>query len=87
MVFLSYITKASLMLNVSRQQIKYDKYHQNLRVWYLDHTETDPYKHGAKYIIYFNVIMIQTDTAISTALFFPYRSEVYKQNDLKLTAS
>lgn len=86
MVFLSYITKASHMLNISRQQIKYDKYNQNLESGTFVTQKEILYKHGAKFIICFNVIMIQTDTAISTVLFFPYQSEVYKENDLTLTA-
>lgn len=75
------------MINKSRQQIKYDKYHQNFESGTFATQKQILYKHGTKFIICFNVIMIQTDTAISTALFFPYRSEVYKQKDLMLTAS
>lgn len=67
------------MLNISRQQMNYDKYHQNLDSDTFVIQKQILHKHETKFIICFNVIMIQTDTAISTALFSPYGSEVYKQ--------
>lgn len=73
------------MLNVSRQQRKYDKYHQNLQSGtFITQTEV-LYKHGTKFIIFLNVIMIQADTATCTAFFFSLL--IHKQNDLMLLAS
>lgn len=71
------------MLNVSRQQRKYDKYHQNSESGTI--ITQVLYKHRTKLIIFLNVIMIQADTAISTASFFSLL--IHKQNDLMLPAS
>lgn len=73
------------MLNVSRQQRKYDKYHQNSESGTFITQKQVLYKHWTKFIIFFNVIMIQADTAVSTAFIFSL--PIHKQNDLMLPAS
>lgn len=60
------------MLNVSRQQRNYDKYHQNLESGTFITQKQVLYKHRTKFIISLNVMMIQADIAIFTAFFFPY---------------
>lgn len=73
------------MLNVSRQQRKYDKYYQNLQSGtFITQTQV-LFKDWTKCIIFLNVIMIQADTATSTAFFFSLL--IHKQNDLMLPAS